>query len=47
MKTKKNITTKTQEKTAKVFKQLTDKQLESVVGGPDTPRGTETTVQHG
>ena len=47
MKTEKFITTKTQEKTAKVFKQLTDQQLESVVGGPETSRGTETTVQQG
>ncbi|MEO8237580.1 MAG: bacteriocin [Flavobacterium sp.] len=34
-------------KTSKVFKPLNEKQLESVVGGPETSRGTETTVQHG
>lgn len=46
MKILKSITskTKTQEKTSKVFKPLTAKQLESVVGGPETSRGTETAV---
>ena len=46
MKTLKSITsTKIQEKTPKVFKPLTAQQLESVVGGPVTSRGTVTTVQ--
>ncbi|WP_123955351.1 bacteriocin [Flavobacterium cheongpyeongense] len=49
MKTLKSITskTKTQAKPAKVFKPLTAQQLESVIGGPETSRGTETTVQIG
>ena len=49
MKKLKSITskTKTQAKSPKVFKQLTNQQLESVIGGPETSRGTETTVQHG
>ncbi|MRX38463.1 bacteriocin, partial [Flavobacterium sp. LC2016-23] len=34
-------------KSTKVFKPLTNQQLESVVGGPITSRGTETTVQPG
>ncbi|MRX38461.1 bacteriocin [Flavobacterium sp. LC2016-23] len=38
---------KTQSKSAKVFKPLTNQQLESVIGGPETSRGTETVVQHG
>lgn len=47
MKTLKSILSKskTQAKPAKVFKQLTDQQLESVVGGPETSRGTESVVQ--
>jgi bacteriocin-like protein len=47
MKTLKYILSKskTQTKPSKVFKQLTNQQLESVVGGPETSRGTETTVQ--
>ena len=49
MKTKQSITakTKTQEKPAKVFKPLTAQQLESVIGGPETSRGTETVVSSG
>ena len=49
MKTLKSITakTKTQEKPIKVFKPLYKKQLEVVVGGPVTSRGTVTTVQPG
>jgi bacteriocin-like protein len=38
---------KTQSKLSKVFKQLTNQQLESVVGGPETSRGTETVVTSG
>ncbi|WP_123912170.1 bacteriocin [Flavobacterium sp. AJR] len=34
-------------KVAKVFKQLNEQQLESVVGGPVASRGTVTTVQPG
>jgi bacteriocin-like protein len=47
MKTQKSILSKskTQAKPSKVFKQLTDQQLESVVGGPETSRGTETAVE--
>ncbi|WP_123955350.1 bacteriocin [Flavobacterium cheongpyeongense] len=47
MKTLKSITSKAkiQAKTTKVFKPLTAQQLESVIGGPETSRGTETTVQ--
>lgn len=49
METLKSITakTKTQEKSSKVFKPLTAQQLELVIGGPETSRGTETTVQQG
>ena len=49
MKTLKSITAKTnaQEKAPKVFKQLTAQQLESVIGGPETSRGTVTVVQQG
>ncbi|MRX38460.1 bacteriocin [Flavobacterium sp. LC2016-23] len=36
---------KTQSKSAKVFKPLTNQQLESVIGGPETIRGTETPVR--
>ncbi|MRX38657.1 bacteriocin, partial [Flavobacterium sp. LC2016-23] len=40
MKTKSTITKKgTQVKSTKVFKPLTNQQLESVVGGPITSRG--------
>jgi bacteriocin-like protein len=48
MKTQKSISSKsqTQSKPSKVFKQLTNQQLESVIGGPETSRGTETTVLH-
>ena len=48
MKTLKSTSSKskTQTKPSKVFKQLTDQQLESVIGGPETSRGTETTVLH-
>lgn len=47
MKTQKTTTSKskTPSKPSKVFKQLSDQQLESVVGGPRTSRGTVTTVQ--
>ncbi|WP_123912167.1 bacteriocin [Flavobacterium sp. AJR] len=34
-------------KNPKVFKQLNEQQLESVVGGPIASRGTETTVLPG
>jgi hypothetical protein len=46
MKTLKSISSKskTQAKPSKVFKQLINQQLESVVGGPETSRGTETAV---
>ena len=46
MKTQKSILSKskTQTKASKVFKQLTNQELESVVGGPETSRGTETVV---
>ncbi|MFD1601718.1 hypothetical protein ACFSJW_16865 [Flavobacterium artemisiae] len=47
MKTEKNILEKAKKKLVKVFQPLTNQQLESVVGGPETSRGTETTVQHG
>ncbi|WP_123912169.1 bacteriocin [Flavobacterium sp. AJR] len=49
MKTIKSTTEKinNEVKTTKVFKQLNDEQLESVVGGPVTSRGTETNVQAG
>ena len=49
MKTLKSISSKSnpQAKPSKVFKQLTNQQLESVVGGPIGARGTETTVQQG
>ena len=49
MKTKTSILekNKTQAKSAKVFKPLTNHQLESVLGGPIASRGTETTVQSG
>ena len=49
MKTLKSILSKskTEAKPSKVFKQLTDQQLESVIGGPIGKRGTETNVQHG
>ena len=36
---------KSKVKTIKVFKPLDKKQLEAVVGGPITSRGTVTTVQ--
>jgi bacteriocin-like protein len=47
MKTLKSISSKskTQTKPSKIFKQLTEQQLETVIGGPITSRGTETTVQ--
>ncbi|WP_165763255.1 bacteriocin [Flavobacterium sp. AJR] len=49
MKTIKSTTEKlkSEVKPSKVFKQLNEQQLESVVGGPITSRGTETTVQAG
>ncbi|MFD1601719.1 hypothetical protein ACFSJW_16870 [Flavobacterium artemisiae] len=46
MKTEKFILEKAKKKLVKVFQPLTNQQLESVVGGPETSRGTETTVQH-
>jgi bacteriocin-like protein len=48
MKTKKSTSEeiKAQAKPVKVFKPLTNEQLESVIGGPETSRGTETTVLH-
>ena len=47
MKIKKSISekSKTQSKPSKVFKPLTNQQLESVIGGPETSRGTETSVE--
>nr|WP_315244092.1 bacteriocin [uncultured Flavobacterium sp.] len=47
MKRSKETAVKSKVKTIKVFKPLDKKQLEAVVGGPETSRGTETTVQHG
>jgi bacteriocin-like protein len=49
MKTQKSILSKskTQAKPSKVFKQITEQQLESVVGGPETSPGTVTVVQAG
>jgi bacteriocin-like protein len=47
MKTKKQSTVKNKVKAVKVFKSLDNKQLELVIGGPVTSRGTETTVQQG
>jgi hypothetical protein len=44
MKTKKQITVKSKVKAVKVFKSLDNRQLESVIGGPVTSRGTVTTV---
>lgn len=45
MKRSKQTDLKDKAKTIKVFKPLDKKQLETVVGGPVTSRGTETTVQ--
>jgi bacteriocin-like protein len=45
MKTKKQTTASNKLKTTKVFKSLDSKQLESVIGGPVTSRGTVTNVQ--
>jgi bacteriocin-like protein len=47
MKDQKQITVNNKLRTIKVFKPLDNKQLESVIGGPITSRGTETTVQSG
>ena len=47
MKPSKETAVKSKVKISKVFKPLTALQLETVVGGPETSRGTETTVQHG
>lgn len=49
MQTLKSITSKSnpQAKPPKVFKQLTNQQLESVIGGPITSRGTVTIVTSG
>ena len=47
MKTKKRNNNKSIVKPTKVLKPLNEKQLERIVGGPDTTRGTETIVQHG
>ena len=46
MKILKQSTQKSTVENNKVFKPLDQKQLESVVGGPETSRGTETTVLH-
>jgi bacteriocin-like protein len=45
MKDQKQTTRTSQLKTTKVFKSLDSKQLESIIGGPVTSRGTETVVQ--
>jgi hypothetical protein len=47
MKIKEETTVKNKVKTIKVFKSLNSEQLESIIGGPITSRGTETTVQPG
>jgi len=47
MKKIEQTTVKSKLSTSKVFKPLDKKQLETVVGGPETSRGTETTVQQG
>ncbi|MFD1601716.1 hypothetical protein ACFSJW_16855 [Flavobacterium artemisiae] len=47
MKTEKFILEKAKKKLVKVFQPLTNQQLESVVGGPVSSRGTETNVQQG
>jgi bacteriocin-like protein len=44
MKPSKQIASKSKVSTSKVFKPLDQKQLEAVVGGPITSRGTETVV---
>lgn len=44
MKISKEIVSKSKVTISKVFKPLDKKQLETVVGGPDTSRGTETNV---
>ena len=46
MRSSKETAEKSKVSTSKVFKPLNEKQLESVVGGPITSRGTVTTVQH-
>ena len=47
MKTKKSVSekSKTQLKLTKIFKPLNNQKLESVIGGPETSRGTETPVR--
>nr|WP_315244094.1 bacteriocin [uncultured Flavobacterium sp.] len=45
MKSSKETASKIKVKTIKVFKPLDKKQLEAVIGGPITSRGTVTTVQ--
>nr|WP_315244090.1 bacteriocin [uncultured Flavobacterium sp.] len=45
MKLSKETAVKSKVQISKVFKPLNKKQLEAVVGGPETSRGTETTVQ--
>jgi hypothetical protein len=45
MKAKKQTTRASQLKTIKILKSLNSKQLESILGGPVTSRGTVTTVQ--
>nr|WP_315244096.1 bacteriocin [uncultured Flavobacterium sp.] len=47
MKPSKETAVKNKVKTIKVFKPLDKKQLETVVGGPITSRGTESVVQQG
>jgi hypothetical protein len=47
MKTEKQTIKTNQPKAVKIFKPLEIKHLESIVGGPITSRGTETTVQDG
>jgi bacteriocin-like protein len=47
MKAEKQTTAKNKVKTIKVFKSLDSKQLESIIGGPVSSRGTVTNVQAG
>ncbi|MFD1601715.1 bacteriocin [Flavobacterium artemisiae] len=47
MKINNHVTMENKEKLNKVFKPLSNQQLESVVGGPETSRGTESVVQKG
>ncbi|MFD1601714.1 hypothetical protein ACFSJW_16845 [Flavobacterium artemisiae] len=44
---KRIITTVDMVKKDKLFKSIDVKKLETIIGGPETPRGTVTTVQQG